>query len=385
MAEGEPTEIGRPRSNTRRNVLFASAALLIAVFCVVWALNYFGVNRPLQRVLTTDPRDKVVSAQAHFGNWIDTSTLVFDLTGVSGEATRMDVFRIFLQYAEAMKDRHFTRVILAARGRGKFTLDGSYFQSLGKEYGTENPIYTIRTFPIHLTAADSSKPFSEYEGGILSVLEKEMDQFTEFSNQWYVNDFQTKDLLPSIDSSTKRETTFDPCESIREENPHCGWQPHWDASGVSTNAIDGTRTEFLSIESTDPDGMDYGKLHYAELRICFENSRLCGGKSIGVGITVHGMVAPLGYESEYSTPVRMKFDDDKAIRQTWGISDDHDTLFPEGRERQFVDDLSQHNKLVLEFSYYEKAARTVTFEVAGLAEKMKSEGLVAREAAKSGP
>lgn len=55
-----------------------------------------------------------------------------------------------------------------------------------------------------------------------------------------------------------------------------------------------------------------------------------------------------------------------------GHPDSHDALFPYGRESLLV----QHNKLVLEFSYYEKAARTVTFDIAGLADKMKATNLV---------
>jgi hypothetical protein len=135
------------------------------------------------------------------------------------------------------------------------------------------------------------------------------------------------------------------------------------------------KTEFLSIESADPDGIDFGDLHYADLRICFENGRLCGGKNVGVGVTVHGMLTSTGYDSEYSTPVRLKFDDDKPVSQTWGLSDSRDTLFPYGREGQFLSQLTQHNQLVLEFSYYEKAARTVTFDLAGLTEKMKLDNL----------
>ena len=173
----------------------------------------------------------------------------------------------------------------------------------------------------------------------------------------------------------QQSDTFDPCQRLREINPHCGWTPHWEDSGISTNAIDGTKTEHLSIESTDADGMDFGHLHYAEIRICFENGKLCGGKHIGVAVSVHGMVEPLGYEQEYSTPVRLKFDNERAERQTWGIADSHDALFPHGREKQFLAQLVQHNKLVLEFSYYEKAARTVTFEISGLTDKMKAVNL----------
>jgi len=158
MAEAEPIAVQQARPNKSRNLVIGACALLVVAGVVgIWLFNYVSANRPLQRVLTTYPRNQVVSARAHFGNWVDMDTLVFDLTSISGSATRMDVFRAFLQYAEAMKDRHFTKVILSARGTGKFTLDGDYFQELGKEFGGQNPMYTIRTFPIHLAAMDGSK------------------------------------------------------------------------------------------------------------------------------------------------------------------------------------------------------------------------------------
>jgi len=359
-----------------RNLLIGTVVLVVFLICGIWAFNYVSANRPLQNVLATDPRNQVVKAQAHFDGWIDLNTLVFDVTGVSTTATRMDVFRSFLEYAEAMKDRRFTKVILAARGTGKFKIDGDYFQELGKEYSTQNPMYTIRTFPINLFAMDGTKPFSEYEGGILGVLQKEIEQFTEFSDQWYGKEIQVSPSV-AVEATAKPDSNFDPCESLRESNPHCGWKPHWDSSGISTNAIDGTKTEFLALESTDADGMDLGKLHYAEMRICFENGQLCGGTHVGVAVNVHGMIESLGYETgqQYSTPIRLKFDDEKPLRQTWGIADSHDALFPHGHEKQFLTQLTQHKKLVLEFSYYEKAPRTVTFEISGLAEKMKSENL----------
>jgi len=376
MAETQTTDVlSAPAKPTHRTLIWIVIAIaVVTLVCGAWAFNYLGANRPLQHVLSTDPRNQPVKASAHFDIWVDTSTLVFDLTGFSGGASRMDVFRVFLQYAEAMKDRRFTKVILAARGKNKFTLDGDYFQTLGKEFSTQNPMYTIRTFPTHLVAMDGSKPFSEYEGGILGVLQKEMEQFTEFSDQWYVRDFAAS-ASPVAGNAAKSEASFDPCESLRDTDPHCGWKPHWENSGVSTNAIDGTKSEFLSLESSDADGMDFGKLHYAELRICFENGKLCGGKHVGVGVTVHGMLASEGYESEYSTAVRLKLDDDKPLSQTWGISDSHDTLFPYGREKQFLNQIMEHNKLVMEFSYYEKSARTVTFDLSGLADKMKAENL----------
>jgi len=371
---GAETNQVAPR-NKSRAVLIVSAGIATLAILGIWLFNYVEAEAPLQRVLSADPRNGVVKAHAGFGNWIDSNTLVFDLSGVSGTATRADVFRCLLEYAEAMKGHHFTRVILSARGKSKFRIEGDYFQQLGQEYSKQNPLYTTRTFPTHLSTMDGTKPFAEYTGGVLGVLQKELEQFTEFSDQWYVRDFSSS--TATVPAPQKAETAFDPCEGLRETDPHCGWKPHWEDSGVSTNAIDGTKTEFLSIESTDADGLDFGKLHYAELRICFENGKLCGGRHVGVALNVHGMVQPLGYETgeEYSTAVRLRFDDEKPARQTWGIADSHDALFPYGREKQFLTQLTKHDKLILEFSYYEKAARTVTFEISGLADKMKAVNL----------
>jgi hypothetical protein len=171
------------------------------------------------------------------------------------------------------------------------------------------------------------------------------------------------------------EKKFDPCENLRELNPHCGWSPHWDDTGVSINAIDGTKTEFLSLDSSDADGIASGRLTYAKLQICFKNGKPCGDSSMSVGVSVHGMVSPKNYERDHDTSVRLKFDDEKPVRQTWGIADSHDTLFPFGKEKQFLTQLLRHKKLILEFSYYEKAPRTLTFELSDLEEKMKSIGL----------
>ena len=316
----KPSNIGRGSSK----VILVGLAAVVFATVGVWAFNYLSVDRPLQNALHADARDQVVSARAHYDNWVDPNTLVFDLTSVSGSATRMDVFRTFLQFASVMKDRRFGIVILAAHGKKRFTLDGSYFRQLGQEYGDQNPIYTIRTFPIHVSDMDGTKPFSEYTGGILGVLGKEMDQFSEFSDRWYLND--------SRPSSAESAPT-DPCATVIESDPHCGWKPHWENSGVSVNAIDGATTEFLSLESTDADRYDYGKLDYARLRICFENGKLCGGNNVSVGVKVGGMVAPMNYERSKDTSVRLRFDDEKPVNQVWGISDSNDALFPFGHEK----------------------------------------------------
>jgi hypothetical protein len=187
-------------------------------------------------------------------------------------------------------------------------------------------------------------------------------------------------LLSGLSCSKSHEATpeskFDPCDHVRELDPHCGWKPHWYHIDGGTNAIDGTKTDFLSLDSTDADAVNFGRLHYATLKLCFENKKLCRHRAVGAGITVNGMLQSASSESSYSTPVRLKFDDEQAARQTWGISDDHDTLFPSGREKQFFSQLLAHNKLILEFSYYQKAPRTITFDLAGLSDALQTNALL---------
>ena len=68
----------------------------------------------------------------------------------------------------------------------KFVLEGDYFQTLGKEYGTQNPVYTMRTFPEKLYSPDGQRAFGRWSGGLLGIVGKQMEDFTEFHKQWYV-------------------------------------------------------------------------------------------------------------------------------------------------------------------------------------------------------
>jgi hypothetical protein len=173
-------------------LLIALVAITVFLGCAVggvWLYNETVLQKPLQRVLLSDSRNHVVQASAHFDGWVDTQTVVFDLTGVSGDASAMDVFRVLLQYAQEQKSNQYKRVILAAYGQRKFVMPGDYFQQLGREYATQNPIYTVRTLPHHVLAMDGSKPFPEVYGGLFYVLSVEMEQFKTFNERWFLNDY----------------------------------------------------------------------------------------------------------------------------------------------------------------------------------------------------
>ena len=170
------------------------------------------------------------------------------------------------------------------------------------------------------------------------------------------------------------DAVVDPCAALREQDPHCGWKPHWYDTGAITNALDGTRKEFLSLESTDADGVDYGRLHYATLKLCFKNGKPCGGDTMAIAFDVHGWVRSLDSDTQYKTSVRFRFDSELLKKQVWTIADSREALGPPSG-KVFILQLSQHQQLILEFSYDEHSPRTLTFDLPGLAEKMKSAGL----------
>jgi len=184
-------------------------------------------------------------------------------------------------------------------------------------------------------------------------------------------------VLATFGCQTERTATtrFDPCDSLRQLDPHCGWKPHWNDSGISVNAIDGTKTQFLSLESSSADNVFAGHLQYAELRLCFENGKICGNRTIGVGVDVNGSLESVSYDQDHSTAVRVRFDQEKPTREIWGISDSGDVLFPSGRQQQFISKLLAHKKMILEFSYFQRAPRAITFELSGLKEAIQSAGL----------
>jgi hypothetical protein len=185
-----PTVIAdKPRSKRGMVVLLGVVLLIAAAVLGIWIYNQTTLQKPLQRVLASDPRNKVVHASAHFDGWVNTDTVVFNLDDISGDSSAADIFRSFLQYAREQKEHHFRQVFLSAYGQKKFVIPGDYFQQLGKEFDTQNPLYTMRTFAHHVSAMDGSHPFPELQGGWLGVMGEEMQQFSDFNKRWFMDDY----------------------------------------------------------------------------------------------------------------------------------------------------------------------------------------------------
>jgi len=67
----------------------------------------------------------------------------------------------------------------------KYILPGEDFYSVGlmHSYG-ENPIYIIRTFPEKLLLPNGRHAFPKWEGGILAVAARQLEDFNTFMKTW---------------------------------------------------------------------------------------------------------------------------------------------------------------------------------------------------------
>ena len=184
---------GRESGFLEKSVEPMKKIIIIIIFLgggviAIFIANHLMLGKPLADVLKSDSRNSGIHMTAHYGNHIVPSVLVLDLRKVSGKNSAADVFRVLLQYAEAIQKKEFETVNLNCKGKTKFVLEGDYFRELGKEYDFQNPVYTMRTFPENVYTPDGEKAFPSWTGGLIGVAGKQMEDFAEFHQQWYIND-----------------------------------------------------------------------------------------------------------------------------------------------------------------------------------------------------
>lgn len=171
--------------NTSLSITKIIPICVLALIISIYAFNYLSLQKKMNEVISQDYRNKGISVAVHYKNYFNLHKLVYNLDGLEGSNSKIDVFRVFLQFAEKMSSKRFNYVILSTKGDIKFYLNGDYFNKLGVEYSTQNPAYTMRTFPENLYKPTGEKAFPTWSGGILGVFPKQMEDFNSFHDQWY--------------------------------------------------------------------------------------------------------------------------------------------------------------------------------------------------------
>lgn len=133
--------------------------------------------------------------------------LEYCVKNIKEEASTLDVFRVFLHIASELKERKYNQVKLCYENTTRFLLSGDDFNVLGKSLGTENPIYTLRTFPEKLFLPDGSNAYSKHEGGILYRVPLQLEDFKDMNEKWYLDDLKAKQ---KNDLNAKRPKKFSP-------------------------------------------------------------------------------------------------------------------------------------------------------------------------------
>jgi hypothetical protein len=164
-------------------------SLLLAVTVSIFLFNYLTLQMPANKILKEDSRNVGVNINLHYKYFILPSTVIFNIKSLSGEKSASDVFRVFLNAAASLKNKTFTKVELYSKGKIKFFVKGTYFKQLGEEYGDQNVIYTIRTFPENLFLYDGTGAYQQWSGGWLGVISKQMEDFNDACKKWFLEDY----------------------------------------------------------------------------------------------------------------------------------------------------------------------------------------------------
>jgi hypothetical protein len=165
---------------------------VIFILIAIYSYNYVSLQIPSNNITNEDSRNKGISFETHYEYYVNTSSLIFNLKKIPLDKAPADIFRTFLQTSSALKDKNFKEIKLAYKGKVKFILKGNYFSTLGNEFGTQNPMHTIRTFPQNLYNIDGTLEYSEWTGGMFGVLGKQMDDFNDFMKEWWLNELIEK-------------------------------------------------------------------------------------------------------------------------------------------------------------------------------------------------
>lgn len=172
------------KTNKKLWILAVFPVLLLVVFLV----NFLSLQTKMNSVIDADTRNEGIKVSVHYQYYLNPDKLIYDLEKVPLTKSRADVFRVFLQFADAVQDKEFNDVELAYKGKTKFILDGDDFKTIGEEYSWQNAVYTMRTFPEKLHNPYGLEAFPTWEGGILGVTNQQMEDFSKFHDEWYFDE-----------------------------------------------------------------------------------------------------------------------------------------------------------------------------------------------------
>lgn len=158
--------------------------LTASLVCIVATTACSKELTPIEKaVYAADPRNAAV----HFTLMTSENDLRMCIQNIDETASAMSAFRVLLESADQLKDRSFDKVFMCFRDKDKFVLGGADYKTMGKDYKTQNVMYTIRTFPEKLTTPDGKRAFETRAGGVLYLMRVQMEDFNNMNKAWFLD------------------------------------------------------------------------------------------------------------------------------------------------------------------------------------------------------
>lgn len=128
-----------------RRLVFVGTPIVAAL--LGYFANFVMLQRPMNEILKGNDAFNGMAVTTHYEYWVLPGTIVYDLRAVSGEQTPLDVYAALLEYAQSKQALPFQRVELRFKGQPRFTIDGTTFRRLGREYEKKNYQWVLFEFP----------------------------------------------------------------------------------------------------------------------------------------------------------------------------------------------------------------------------------------------
>jgi len=162
-----------------KKLIFVGTPLIAAL--IGYSANYFLLQEPVNDILKESSAFQGMQVSAHYQYYVVPGVVVYDLEGLSARQTPLDVQTALLEFAKKVKEKRYSRVDLAYRGKPKFSIDGASFMKLGQEYANRNFDYVLYELP-RLFRGETSTPANGTD----------RDALLEFHRRWYGEDPLTK-------------------------------------------------------------------------------------------------------------------------------------------------------------------------------------------------
>ena len=163
-------------------LIFVGTPLIAAL--IGYSANVLLLQQPVNDVLRENAALRGMKVSAHYKYWVVPGVVVYDLEEMSLSQTPIDVHTAFLEFAQKLKEKRYSRVDLSHKGVTKFSIDGDSFHRLGEEYAKRNFEYVLYSFPRLFRQPDGSAAFDANTTS--------RDALLEFHRRWYGQDQLTR-------------------------------------------------------------------------------------------------------------------------------------------------------------------------------------------------